>query len=74
VDFLSSSGKSITVSRAPLGYSAAVGEGTDDRVDELRGLLEAELNRRVGGLRGCWPLVVAAVGVVVGVLLLVSTC
>jgi hypothetical protein len=51
------------------GYALRVGS-SDDQVLELRRLLEHELDSRLGPHLGCWPLLVAVLGVLVGVLLL----
>jgi hypothetical protein len=42
----------------------------EPRVDELRRMLEQELDRRTRPRPGCWPLVVAVAGLLLGVLLL----
>ena len=42
------------------------------QVDELRRLLEQELDAAVPSHRGCWPLVVAVAGVLLAVALLVK--
>jgi hypothetical protein len=40
------------------------------QVDELRHMLEAELDNRLKGQRGCWPLLVGLLGVLLGLTLL----
>ena len=40
------------------------------QVDALRGMLEAELNRRLKTQRGCWPLLVGVLGMLLGLALL----
>jgi hypothetical protein len=45
-------------------------EETREEVERLRGMLEQELDRGLHRQRGCWPLLVAAVGVLLGVALL----
>lgn len=57
-----------------LRYSLGVGDATEDRVGELRRMLEAELDRRTGGPRGCWPLLVAVAGALLGLVLLSARC
>lgn len=49
-------------------------EQPDDQVAALRRQLEAELDRSLGPQRGCWPLLVALVGVALGVALLLGAC
>ncbi len=39
-------------------------------VEELRQMLERELERQARPWQGCWPLVIAALGVLLGLLLL----
>ena len=43
---------------------------TDEQVRELGKLLDAELVRQLGPQLGCWPLVVGAAGVLLGLVLL----
>ena len=50
-------------------YPGAVAE-TDERVAELRRLLEAELDRRLKPQWGCWPLLVGVLGLLLGIALL----
>lgn len=45
-------------------------EPSKAQVETLRGLLEAELDRRVGSQWGCWPLLVGVLGVLLGLALL----
>ncbi len=59
-----------SVSRAlPSRYAAAVGD-PDPKVDELRRMLEAELDRRLKPQWGCWPLAVGVLGALLGLALL----
>ena len=53
----------------PSRYSARVGDARD-QVDSLRRLLDAELDRRLKTQWGCWPLLVGALGVLLGLALL----
>jgi hypothetical protein len=41
-----------------------------EQVEALRKLLEAELDRRLKGQWGCWPLLVGVLGVLLGIALL----
>lgn len=43
---------------------------SEPEVDRLRELLERELARQAPPWRGCWPLLVAAAGVLLGIMLL----
>ena len=43
---------------------------TQAQVEQLRRMVEAELDRRLGPQRGCWPLLVAIAGLVLGLALL----
>ena len=56
-------------SRARARYPACVSEN-DERIGELRRLLDAELDRRIGPQWGCWPLLVGLLGVLLGLALL----
>ena len=47
-------------------------ENTQAQVEQLRRLVEDELDRRLGPQRGCWPLLVAVAGLLLGVALLVG--
>jgi len=49
-----------------------VNENTQAQVEQLRRLVEDELDRRLGPQRGCWPLLVAVAGLLLGVALLVG--
>jgi len=49
-----------------------VNENTQAQVEQLRRLVEDELDRRLGPQRGCWPLLVAIAGLLLGVALLVG--
>ena len=40
------------------------------QIDALRHMLEAELDHRLKGQRGCWPLLVGMLGVLLGLALL----
>ena len=40
------------------------------QVDALRRMLESELDNRLKGQRGCWPLLVGLLGVLLGLALL----
>jgi hypothetical protein len=42
----------------------------EPEVEELRRLLEQEIERQALPWRGCWPLVIAVAGLLLGVLLL----
>ena len=42
----------------------------EPRVDELRRMLEQELDVRARSRPGCWPLIVAVVGLLLGIVLL----
>ena len=57
-------------SRAALRRYAAAMPERDERVETLRRLLDAELERRIGAQWGCWPLLVAVLGVLLGLALL----
>jgi hypothetical protein len=50
-------------------YSERV-DPTKAQVDALRRMLETELDQRLKGQRGCWPLVVGLLGVLLGLALL----
>ena len=50
-------------------YADWVGEPKAE-VDTLRRMLEAELDHRLKGQRGCWPLLVGLLGVLLGLALL----
>ncbi len=52
-------------------YRAGVDEQVERVVAELRSQLERELDRRLAAGVGCWPLLVALVGVLLGIWLLV---
>ena len=41
-----------------------------DQVAALRRMLETELSRQLGPQRGCWPLLVGILGVLLGLVLL----
>ena len=41
-----------------------------DQVDQLRRMFEAELDRRLRPPRGCWPILVAIAGALLGLALL----
>lgn len=60
--------------RSSAGYAAPMTEeprpDLDEQVAELRRQLEAEIDRQMGPQRGCWPLLVAVAGVLLGLLLL----
>ena len=43
---------------------------TQDQVEKLRRMFEDELERKLGPQRGCWPLLVAIAGVLLGLALL----
>ena len=43
---------------------------TQAQVEQLRRMVEAEIDRRLGPQRGCWPLLVAIAGVLLGLALL----
>ncbi len=53
-------------------YPAGVGEDPKARVDQLRRMLEAEIERAVGPQWGCWPLLVGVAGILLGVALLLG--
>jgi hypothetical protein len=44
----------------------------DSQVTQIRKLLDRELDRQARPLWGCWPLLVAIAGLVLGVVLLVK--
>ena len=50
-------------------YAARVDE-PKAQVDTLRRMLDAELDHRLKGQRGCWPLLVGLLGVLLGLALL----
>jgi hypothetical protein len=43
----------------------------DSQVARVKQLLDRELDRQAGPLWGCWPLLVALAGIVLGVVLLI---
>lgn len=45
-------------------------EETERQVEALRRMLDAEIDRQLGPQRGCWPLLVAIAGVLLGLALL----
>ncbi len=45
-------------------------EETERQVKALKRLLDAEIDKRLGPQRGCWPLLVAIAGVLLGLALL----
>jgi hypothetical protein len=47
-----------------------VSDETQDQVEKLRRMFEDELERKLGPQRGCWPLLVAIAGVLLGLALL----
>ena len=44
--------------------------GVESQVEELKRLLEGELDARARPFRGCWPVVVAVAGLLLAVVLL----
>ena len=56
-------------SRARARYPAPVSDH-EEKIGELRRLLDAELNSRLGPQWGCWPLLVGLLGVLLGLALL----
>ncbi len=46
----------------------------DEQIARLRRLLEDEIDRQIGPQRGCWPLLVAVAGVLLGIVLLLVGC
>ncbi len=50
------------------------GAEQDEQVERIRRLLEEEIDRQIGPQRGCWPLLVAAAGVLLGIVLLWTGC
>jgi hypothetical protein len=49
-----------------------VSDETQAQVEQLRRLFEDELDHRLGPQRGCWPLLVAIAGLLLGLALLVG--
>jgi hypothetical protein len=49
---------------------SGVGDDAKPEVDELRAMLERELDRSLGPQRGCWPLLVGLGGALLGLALL----
>ncbi len=47
-----------------------VGDDAKHEVEELRALLEQEIDRSLGPPRGCWPLLVSLGGALLGLALL----
>lgn len=47
-------------------------EDATPQVEELRALLESQLDHRLGPKWGCWPLLVGLAGVLLGLALLVG--
>jgi len=47
-----------------------VGDDAKPEVEELRAMLERELDRNLGPQRGCWPLLVGLGGAILGLALL----
>ncbi|MFZ5787031.1 MAG: hypothetical protein ACOY3Y_11370 [Acidobacteriota bacterium] len=45
-------------------------EETERQVKELERMLDAEIDRQLGPQRGCWPLLVAIAGLLLGLALL----
>jgi hypothetical protein len=43
---------------------------TEEQVQAIKKLLDAELTRQLGPQLGCWPLLVGGVGVLLGLVLL----
>ena len=58
--------------RAKLARMAVPPGGVEPQVEELKRMLERELDREARPPRGCWPLAVALAGVLLGVLLLLQ--
>lgn len=46
------------------------GHGVEPQVEELKRLLERELDARARPFRGCWPLVIAVAGLLLAAALL----